>query len=107
MKNSKISSFNIRIPVLFKQPIEFWCRTTHQGVLSLQFFLHFHDSMRIQNIFLNHFCPEKSSHLITAFTLEDDSGFCENILKQRPYLGDNVGVDSDSFSSDDSLDIRG
>jgi hypothetical protein len=42
----------------------------------------------------------------TAFTLEDDSGICENVLKQRPYLGDNVGADSDSFSSDDSLDIR-
>ena len=32
---------------------------------------------------------------------------CEHVLKLRPFLGDHQGDDSDSFSSDDSFDIRG
>ncbi|OXA58654.1 target of rapamycin complex 2 subunit MAPKAP1 isoform X2 [Folsomia candida] len=44
----------------------------------------------------------------TAFTIEDDSGVCEKVLKEKPYLGDQQGGggDTSSASSEDSFDIR-
>jgi len=41
----------------------------------------------------------------TAFTIEDDTGICEKMFKDRPYIGPDE-IDSDPVSSDDSFDIR-
>jgi hypothetical protein len=41
----------------------------------------------------------------TAFTIDDDTGICEKMFKDRPYIGPDE-VDSDPVSSDDSFDIR-
>ncbi|ODN00009.1 Target of rapamycin complex 2 subunit MAPKAP1 [Orchesella cincta] len=46
----------------------------------------------------------------TAFTIEDDTGVCEKVLKTKaalPPVGYHHDGDSSSASSDDSFDIRG